>query len=156
MITQPNTSTQTQTDDINMNSTTNSTQTQGFPGIPRRLREHQTRSQNLIQHPGILDRFLNRQRTTNIRRLEDLVDIQQNTDIGSNSRIDSLNPRQLYNIGWLSSERTSLYRYRRIEDLSNKMKSYKYLIIKTYTCRLHGHFYLSHNNDNNDNYSKCY
>ena len=57
MMTQTNTSTQTQTDNINMNSTTEPSSTQRFPGTPRRLREHQTRSQNLIQHPGILDRF---------------------------------------------------------------------------------------------------
>jgi len=56
---------------------------------------------------------------------QDLVDIQHNTDIGSNSRIDSLNPKQLYNIGWLSSERTSLYWYRRIEDFHLPDNSYE-------------------------------
>jgi len=49
-------------------------------------------------------------------QLEQIVDIESNIDIGSNSRIDSLDPRQLYNLNWLNSDKANLYRYRRIDD----------------------------------------
>ena len=76
---------------------------------------HNPVTESINQHLRILDRFF-RRRNSQTRQLEQIVDIESNIDIGSNSMIDSFNPRQLYNLNWLSSYRTSLYRYKRIDD----------------------------------------
>jgi len=86
-----------------------------FTGTSQTISGHNPVTESINHHPGILDRFYRRTNFQTIQ-LEQIVDIESNIDIGSNSRIDSLNPRQLYNLNWLSSYRTSLYRYRRIDD----------------------------------------
>ena len=86
-----------------------------FIGTSQIVSGHNPVIESINQHPGILDRFFRRTNSRN-RQLEQIVDIESNIDIGSNSRIDSLNPRQLYNLNWLSSNRTSLYNCRRIDD----------------------------------------
>ena len=86
-----------------------------FTGTLQTVLGHNPVTESINQHPGILDRFF-RRTNSETRQLEQIVDIKSNIDIGSNSRIDSLNPRHLYNLNWLSSDRTSLYRYRRMDD----------------------------------------
>ena len=77
---------------------------------------HTPRAEEIYQSPGILDMILRRNNSSRTRQLEQLVDIESNLEIGSNATIDSLNPQELYNYNWYNSERTSLYRYRRIDD----------------------------------------
>jgi len=86
-----------------------------FTGTSQTVSGHSPVTESINQHPGILDRLFRRTNSWT-RQLEQIVDIESNIDIGSNSRIDSLNPRQLYNLNWLSSNRTSLYKYGRIDD----------------------------------------
>ena len=86
-----------------------------FTGTSQIVSGHNPVTKSINQHPGILDRFF-RRTNSRTRQLEQIVDIESNIDIGSNSRINSLNPRQLYNLNWFSYDKTSLYRYRRIDD----------------------------------------
>lgn len=58
---------------------------------------HNPVTESINQHPGILDRFL-RRTNSRTRQLEQIVDVESNIEIRSNSRMDSLNPRQLYNL----------------------------------------------------------
>ena len=88
-----------------------------FIGTSQTIWGHNPVTESINQRPGILDRFF-RRTNSQTRQLEQIVDIESNIDIRSNSMIDSLNPRQLYNLNWLSSDRTSLYRYRRIDDFN--------------------------------------
>jgi len=86
-----------------------------FTGTSETISGHNPVTESINQHPRIINRFFRR---TNSRtgKLEQIVDIESNIDIGSNSRINSLDPRQLYNLNGLSSDKTSLYKYRRIDD----------------------------------------
>ena len=76
---------------------------------------HNPVTESINQHLGLLYRIFIRT-NSRTRQLEQIVDIESNIDIGSNSRINTLNPRQLYNLNWFASDRTSLYKYRRIDD----------------------------------------
>ncbi|KAL2329697.1 hypothetical protein Fmac_017278 [Flemingia macrophylla] len=91
------------------------THTIPFTGTSQTLSGHAPITENINHVPGLLDRFL-RRTNSNTRQLEEIVDIESNINLGTNSRIDSLNPRQIYNLNWLSRDRTSLYRYRRLDD----------------------------------------
>ena len=64
-----------------------------FTGTSQTVSGHNPVNESINQHPRILDRFFRTNSRT--RQLEQIVDIESNVDIGSNSRIDSLNPRQL-------------------------------------------------------------
>ena len=86
-----------------------------FTGTSQTISGNNPITESIKQHPGILDRFF-RRTNSRTRQLEQIVDIESNIDIGSNSRIDSLNPRQLYNLNLLAFDRTSLYKYKRIDD----------------------------------------
>ena len=77
-----------------------------FTGTSQTVSGHNPVTESINQSPGILDRFF-RRTNSRTRQLEQIVDIESNVDIGSNSRIDSLNPRQLYNLNWLASNRTA-------------------------------------------------
>ena len=68
-----------------------------FIGTSQTVSRHNPVTKSINQHPEILHKFFRR---TNFRttQLEQIVDIESNVDIGSNSRIDFLNPRQLYNL----------------------------------------------------------
>ena len=86
-----------------------------FTGTSQIVSGHNPVTKSINQHPGLLDKNF-RRTNSRTRQLEQIVDIKSNIDIGSNSRIDSLNPRQLCNLNWFASDRISLYRYRRIND----------------------------------------
>jgi len=80
-----------------------------FTGTSQTLSGHNPVTESIYQHPEILDRFF-RRTNSRTRQREQIVDTKSNIDIGSNSRIDSLNPRQLYNLNWFASDRTSLHK----------------------------------------------
>jgi len=89
-----------------------STTTIPFTGTSQTISGHTQRSESINQNPSLLDRLLRRTNQSS-RQLEEIVDINNNIDISTNDRINSLNPRQINNLNWLSTDRTSLYRYRR-------------------------------------------
>jgi len=68
-----------------------------FTGTSQTVSRHNPVIESINQSPGILYRFF-RRTNSRTRQVEQIVDIESNVDIGSNSRIDSLNPRQLYNL----------------------------------------------------------
>ena len=93
------------------------TTTVPFTGTSQTVSGHTQRSETIQQNPSFLDRLL-RRTNQNTRQLEEIVDINNNIDVSTNDRINSLNPRQIYNLNWLSTDRTSLYRYRRQDDFN--------------------------------------
>ena len=66
-------------------------------GTSQILSGHNPLIESINQHPGIMDRLFRRTNSRTIQ-LEQIVDIESNIDIRSNSRIDLLDPRQLYNL----------------------------------------------------------
>ena len=87
---------------------TTQTTTVPFTGTSQTISGHTQRSETINQNPSFLDRLL-RRTNQNSRQLEEIVDINNNIDVSTNDRINSLNPRQIYNLNWLSTDRTSLY-----------------------------------------------
>ena len=67
-----------------------------FIGTSQTVSGHNPVTDSINQYPGILDRFFKR-KNSQTKQLEQIEDIKSNIDIGSNSKINSFNHRQLYN-----------------------------------------------------------
>lgn len=91
---------------------TTNTRTIPFTGTSQTINNRVLEREYPNHHPRIMERFF-RRTNSRTRQLEQIVNMDSNLKVGSNSRIDYLNPRQLYNLNWLNTDVTSLYRYRR-------------------------------------------